>query len=164
MPTNNLPSNSSGHTEAETSGQLRKFQLPRYEADFDGRIECWRLEADPAVEEPEGTVEQIFVSCLDALNPLIEQSNCSQRQSNSLQRCHGTLQLWAHQHRVYGGNLDARLQRSASVRQTLLELLLPLFKTTLRGRHLLAIWCSDTDDVRHVESCIAPHESSVDTR
>lgn len=58
---------------------------------------------------------------------------------NSLRRCHGMLQLWAHQHGVHNGTLEATLQRSADIRQAIVELLLPLCKTLLQGEHLLAI-------------------------
>jgi hypothetical protein len=117
--------------EANTAEKVSKLQLPPGYVDYNNRIEPWRKDASPITEECEGTLQHLFSSSLDGLIVMMECSTCNNREINSLRRCHGTLQLWAHQYGVHIGALDAKLQRSTDIRQTILELLVPLCKAIL---------------------------------
>lgn len=121
------------------SEEFRKLQLPPGRYGYDDRIERWQKQASLLAEAHEGTVQHLYISCLNALSLLIERYERDKHKMNSLQRCHGTLQLWAHQYGVHDGTLEATLQRSANIRQAILELLVPLCKTLLQGEPFLAI-------------------------
>ena len=125
--------------EMRPSEQIRESKLLSDRSDHDDRIVLWQNQVFPTVEGPEGTIQHLCVSCLDALSLLIERYENEKNEINSLRRCHGTLQFWAHQHGVHNGTLEATLQRSTNIRQAIIELILPLCKTLLQGEHLLAI-------------------------
>lgn len=125
--------------ETNPSETVSKLQLPPDHAEFDNRIERWRKYASPIAESCEGTLQHLFSSSLDSLIVMMECSTCNTREMNSLRRCHGMLQLWAHQYGVHSGTLDAKLQRSTDLRQTILKLLVPLCKAILQGEHPLVL-------------------------
>ena len=125
--------------EMGPSEQTRKLQLPTGQYSYDDCIERWQKQASPTAEAPEGTIQHLYISCLNALSLLIERHETGKHDSNSLRRCHGMLELWADQYGVHNGTMEATLQRSVDIRQAILELLLPLCKTLLQGERLLTM-------------------------
>lgn len=107
--------------------------------DHQNPIQCWQQQAEHDPElQARGMIARLLNNCLDSLKCLLQGGGSdthtlSEKDGKALRRCFSLLRLWANGHGALTGDLDALLDRSKSLRQTVLAIISPLCKTLARG-------------------------------
>ncbi|KAJ8114276.1 hypothetical protein OPT61_g3797 [Boeremia exigua] len=100
-------------------------------------IKRWQEQAESESEaKPYGLIARLFSHCLDLLKYLLqnlESGTSTKRDRNVLQRCNSLLRVWARGYGALTGDLDTLLDRSRTLRQTVLCILHPLCHALVKG-------------------------------